>query len=568
MDVLILMFASFVGYIVMYRLYGKFLSQKIFKLKPQNEVPSKKFDDGVDYQPTKKSILFGHHFTSIAGTGPIVGPAIAVIWGWLPALLWVFFGSIIIGGVHDFGTLVVSLRNEGKTLADYSNKYIGKYGHTIIFIIAFLMVWMVLAIFGMVISIIFDMFPGAVLPIWLQIPIAVMVGYMINQKGKSNLVWSLIGIVLLYGTVILGAYVPLQMPTIMGISPTGTWTAILLIYAFVASVLPVKTLLQPRDYINSHQLVIAMGLLFVGIIASALTINSFEIVAPVYVPNPEGAPNMFPFLFIIIACGAVSGFHSLVSSGTSSKQLSNEKDALWIGYGSMLGESALAVLVIIATVAGIGLAYGHEGAILTGNKAWLSHYHSWEAAQGLGSKITAFVVGAANIIETLGVPHKIAKVIMGVFVASFAATTLDTAARLQRFILQEMLPESTPKPINNRYTVGIIVVVAAAILAFSTGSAGTGALMLWPLFGNINQIFAMIGLIVLTGYLRKTESRYWFIAGIPALFMIVICTWAGITNLMTFINDGNWLLVVVNIFVLGLSYILILMAGKKILTNK
>ncbi len=564
MDVLILMFGSFIGYIVMYRLYGKFLSKKIFKLKSENEVPSNKFDDGVDYQPTKKEILFGHHFTSIAGTGPIVGPAIAVIWGWLPALLWVFFGSIIIGGVHDFGTLVVSLRNEGKTLADYSNKYIGKYGHTIIFIIAFLMVWMVLAIFGMVISIIFDIFPGAVLPIWLQIPIAVVVGYMINHQGKSNLLWSFIGIVLLYGTVILGAYTPIQMPTIAGIAPTGTWTAVLLIYAFIASVLPVKTLLQPRDYINSHQLVIAMGLLFIGIIVSALTIDTFGIVAPAYVSNPEGAPNMFPFLFIIIACGAVSGFHSLVSSGTSSKQLSNEKDALGIGYGSMLGESALAVLVIIATVAGIGLAYGHDGSILKGQAAWMSHYHSWGAAQGLGSKIGAFVVGAANMIETIGVPHKIATVIMGVFVASFAATTLDTAARLQRFILQEMIPKSTPKAVSNRFSVSFVVVLTAAILAFSTGTDGTGALLLWPLFGNINQIFAMIGLVVLTGYLRKTNPKYWLVAGIPSLFMVIICTWAGITNLITFINEKNWLLLGVNMIVLALAYLLLFMAGKRI----
>ncbi|HPR32731.1 MAG TPA: carbon starvation CstA family protein, partial [Prolixibacteraceae bacterium] len=320
MKPVLLIIATFAGYLLMYRFYGRFLSRRIFRLKDSRDVPSELFNDGVDYQPTSKGVLFGHHFASIAGTGPIVGPAIAVIWGWLPALLWVFFGSILIGGMHDLGALVVSLRNQGKSIADFSGKFINRHTHLSIMLVGFLLLWIFISILGMIIAIIFDMFPGSVIPIWLEIPIAIWVGRKINQGGRKVLRWSIIGLVIMYLTVIAGAYLPVRMPVIAGMQPTGTWTFILLVYAYVASILPVKTLLQPRDYINSHQLFVAMVLLIVAIIASAIRFPQFDIVAPAVVPHPEGAPSFFPFLFIIVACGAVSGFHALVSSGTSSKQ--------------------------------------------------------------------------------------------------------------------------------------------------------------------------------------------------------------------------------------------------------
>ncbi|OYT14802.1 MAG: carbon starvation protein A, partial [Bacteroidetes bacterium 4572_77] len=565
MDAVLLMVVTFVGYILMYRFYGRFISKKIFKINSKNIAPSIALNDGVDYQPTKKTILFGHHFTSIAGTGPIVGPAIAVIWGWLPAVLWVFIGSIFIGGLHDFGTLIISMRNEGKTLGEYSRKYLGNFAHYAVFIVSSILVLIVIAIFGVIISLIFNIFPGSVLPVWLQIPIALFIGYMINSKGQSNLLWSIIGIVLLYGTVIIGAYYPVVIPDIAGIAPTGIWTILLLIYAFVASVLPVKTLLQPRDYINSHQLIVALLLLFVGIIASAIMLPDFGIVAPAIVQNPDGAPSLFPFIFVVIACGAVSGFHSLVSSGSSSKQISNEADAQFIGYGSMLSESVLAIFVIIATTAGIGILNTTDaGLMLSGEAAWNQHYHSWEAAAGLGSKIDAFVTGSSNMISSLGIPQQVTLIIMGVFVASFAGTTLDTSTRLQRYIISEIIPKSAPAFLKNRFFLSGIAVITAGLLAFSTGVDGKGALTLWPIFGNLNQILAMLGLIIITSYLRYKENKFFWVAGIPALFMSIICICVGTSNMQDYFASSNYLLIAINSVVLLSAVSLLIVAIIKI----
>jgi carbon starvation protein len=563
------MLVTLAGYLLMYRFYGRFISVKLFSLKAENKVPAIELNDGVDYQPTKKGILFGHHFASIAGTGPIVGPAIAVIWGWLPAVLWVFFGSILIGGLHDLGALVISLRNQGKSIADFSGKYINKQSRYAVFIVGFILLWIFIAILGMIIAVIFDMFPGAVIPIWLEIPIAVWIGYQVNRKGKNVLKWSIIGVTLMYITVVIGTFLPLQMPVIWGIEPTGTWTFILLIYAFIASVLPVQTLLQPRDFINSHQLFIAMGLLFAGVILTTIKVPEFDIIAPAIVKQPMGAPSMLPFLFVVVACGAVSGFHSLVSSGTSSKQLSNEKHALSIGYGGMLTESALSIFVIIASVAGIGLAYTTKNNdLLTGISAWEHHYESWQAAQGLASKVQAFVIGSSNMIASTGIPRNIALVIMGVFVASFAGTSLDTSVRLQRFFISEILPKNTSPKINNRYVLSAFVVVFAGLLAYSTGANGKGALTLWPLFGVVNQILAALALSIITSYLIKKKNKYWLLAGIPTLFMSIITIWGSIENHTSFWTQQNYLLVITNLIILILSIYVLIFVFQKIILIK
>ncbi len=559
MDVLLIMITSFVGYIIMYRIYGKFIAQKIFKLKSDINVPSLEFEDGIDYCPTKKEIIFGHHFTSIAGTGPIVGPAIAVIWGWLPALIWVFLGSIFIGAVHDFGSLIISMRNQGKSISEYTAKYINNRTKILFFLIVFLELWIVIAIFGLVIAVIFSMFPSSVFPVWFEIPIAFLLGYMIYNKGKNVTLWSILAIIVMYFTVIIGYYIPLNMPELFGIPATGVWTIVLLIYAFIASVLPVTKLLQPRDFINSHQLIIAMTLLIIGVLASALFCN-LEVVAPVVQAAPKDAPPLWPFLFITIACGAVSGFHSLVSSGTSSKQVKCEMDSLFVGYGSMLMEGSLAILVIIAVVAGIGL--GYKGSI--GIEAWNTHYSSWMVAKGLGSKISAFVIGSANMMSSVGIPHGIAVTIMGVFVASFAGTTLDTSTRIQRYVITELFigQEGTLKKaynfkllkyillaFKNRYFATFLAITTAAILAFTSGANGKGALTLWPLFGVVNQTLAALALVIITLYLKKKGGLKWLISGIPALFMIIFTTWAIIENQLHFLKSQNILLQVVNFII-------------------
>ncbi|THB64816.1 MAG: carbon starvation protein A, partial [Desulfovibrio sp.] len=344
MDALFLMLAAFGGYLIMYRLYGRYIGRKLFALSKDAQVPAKEFEDGVDYVPTKKEIIFGHHFTSIAGTGPIVGPAIAIIWGWLPALLWVFVGSILMGAVHDFGALILSMRNKGKSMTEVTSKYINSRTKIFFFVVVFLDLLIITAIFGLVIAVIFNMYPASVLPVWLEVPIAIGLGYMIYKRGGNATLLSILALLLMYVTVIIGVYAPITMPAIGGMPATGVWTIILLIYAFIASTLPVTLLLQPRDFINSHQLVVALVLMIAGVFVASLSAEQLPIVAPAVQATPEGAPSMIPFLFITIACGAISGFHSLVSSGTSAKQVRNEEDSLFVGYGGMLTEASLSTL--------------------------------------------------------------------------------------------------------------------------------------------------------------------------------------------------------------------------------
>jgi carbon starvation protein len=550
MGALAIMVLAFAGYIIMYQLYGKYIGRKIFALSGEAKTPSREFEDGRDYVPTKKEIIFGHHFTSIAGTGPIVGPAIAIIWGWIPAMLWIFIGSIVMGAVHDFGALIISMRNQGKSISEYTAKYVNDRTKFLFFLIVFLELWIVIAIFGLVIAIIFSMYPQSVLAVWVEVPIAIYLGYLIYQKGKNAMTWSIYAIIAMYACVFLGPYLPFKMPAIAGIPATGGWTIILLTYAFIASVLPVTTLLQPRDFINSHQLVVAMLLLVLGVIAASFGGN-LEIVAPAVQMAPAKAPPMWPFLFITIACGAISGFHALVSSGTSAKQVRDERDSLFVGYGSMLMEGTLATLVVIAVAAGIGLGYTTKaGETLSGVAAWTTHYSSWAAAAGLGSKISAFVDGSANMIMTLGIPKPFTLAIMAVFVASFAGTTLDTATRIQRYVIGELGNGINLPALNNRWVGTAVAVVTALILAFATGADGKGALKLWPLFGAVNQTLAALALIVITLYLKARGGLKWMIAGLPAIFMAVMTIWAVIMNQLKFGAAHNMLLQVINICIL------------------
>jgi len=553
MGALAIMVLAFAGYIIMYQLYGKYIGRKIFALSGEAKTPSQEFEDGRDYVPTKKEIIFGHHFTSIAGTGPIVGPAIAIIWGWVPAMLWIFLGSIVMGAVHDFGALIISMRNQGKSISEYTAKYVNDRTKFLFFLIVFLELWIVIAIFGLIIAVIFSMYPQSVLAVWVEVPIAIYLGYLIYQKGKNAMTWSIYAIIAMYVCVFLGPYLPFNMPTIAGIPPTGVWTIILLTYGFIASVLPVTTLLQPRDFINSHQLVVAMALLVLGVLFAAFGGN-LEIVAPAVQAAPAEAPPMWPFLFITIACGAISGFHALVSSGTSAKQVRDERDSLFVGYGSMLLEGTLATLVVVAVAAGIGLGYTTKaGETLSGVAAWTTHYSSWAAAAGLGSKISAFVDGSANMIMTLGIPKKFTLAIMAVFVASFAGTTLDTATRIQRYVIGELGNSIKLPALNDRWTGTAIAVGTALILAFATGADGKGALKLWPLFGAVNQTLAALALIIITLYLKARGGLKWMIAGLPAIFMSVMTIWALIMNQVTFGTAHNLLLQVINLCILVIA---------------
>ncbi len=547
MSALLMMLVSFAGYILMYRLYGHYIGKKIFAISPTAKVPSVEFEDGTDYVPTKKEVIFGHHFASIAGTGPIVGPAIAIIWGWLPALLWIFLGSILMGAVHDFGALIISMRNQGKSISDYTAKYVNSRTRFLFFLLVFLELWIVIAVFGLVIASIFAKYPESVVAVWVQVPIAMGLGYLVYRKGKGILALSIYAILLMYLFVFLGPLMPVTIPNIDGLPATGTWTIILLIYAFIASVLPVTMLLQPRDFINAHELVVAMLLLVLGVFASAFS-GKLQVVAPAVHMTPAEAPAMWPFLFITIACGSISGFHCLVSSGTSAKQVRSEGDSLFVGYGSMLMEGSLATLVIIAVAAGIGMGYVTSGGeSLSGVAAWTQHYSSWTAAAGLSSKVSAFVDGSANMIMTLGIPKVCTLAIMAVFVATFAGTTLDTATRIQRYVLSELFTTIKLNFLTGKYMATSLAVGSAAVLAFATGASGSGALKLWPLFGAVNQTLAALALIVISVYLKARGGLKWLVSGIPAVFMGVMVIWATVVNQVKFGHDQNLLLQVINI---------------------
>lgn len=630
MGTLLIAIGSFVGFIIAYHTYGRWLARKVFKLDPNAAVPSEQLRDGIDYVPTQKTVVFGHHFTSIAGTGPIVGPAIAIMWGWVPALLWVLFGSIFIGAVHDLGALVVSVRNRGQTVGDIAGRLLNPRVRFLFLFVLLFALWIVLAIFGLVIAGVFKMFPESILPVFLQIPIAVLIGLWLHRKGVGLLLPSLIALAVMYLTVWFGAGCPgtaweggalgsaiTSINTTLNQWPLWAWTAVLLVYCYIASVLPVWVLLQPRDYINSLQLISTLGLLLLSLIVVAFggaNGQPVEIVAPAVQLNPTNAPPIFPLLFITIACGAISGFHCLVSSGTSSKQLKCESDAQFVGYGSMLTEGFLAVLVILAVAAGIGLGWPNHPTLAdqSGSQLWNSIYSDWNSANaGLGVKVGAFVVGSANFLEAMGIHHTMALAIMGVLVASFAGTTLDTATRLQRYVVQELSRAAEERlgtvgravrPLQNAHAATFLAVVTAFALAVIPASsthislgdavsgevpesalsaardakvpeesigamqaggtegfwtwaevyAGKGGQILWPMFGATNQLLGGLAFLVLLFWLWRRGKPMWFIA-LPAVFMLIMPAWAMLLQVGTWWQEQNYLLVFIAVVVLALE---------------
>ena len=569
MSTLVIAVLAGLGFVLAYHTYGKWLGRRVFQLTASAICPSEALRDDVDFVPTRRSIIFGHHFTSIAGTGPIVGPAIAVMWGWLPALLWVVFGAIFVGAVHDFGSLVVSLRNRGQSVGEIAGRLISPRVRLLFLLLLFMALTVVLAIFGLVIAAVFRMYPAAIFPCVIQVPIAVVIGTWLHRRGVGILLPSLLALGLMYLSVVFGDMGLLgAFNAAMASLPTIAWVGILLGYSYVASVLPVWTLLQPRDYINALQLLTALALVAGGLVVAGLlggaavdgTRPPLELAAPMIDIDPSEAPLIFPFLFITIACGACSGFHCLVSSGTSSKQVASEPDARLVGYGSMLTEGFLATLVILACVAGLGLGVEVEGATLLGGDAWAARYGSWTAAGGLGAKVGAFVDGSANFVAALGVPSAVATALMGVFVASFAGTTLDTACRLQRYVVQELaqsegMTGSVFAPFRGRHAATMLAVVLATVLAaipasgqWSMASMGTGGLILWPLFGAMNQLLAGLAFIVIAAYLWRRRMPIWFIVP-PAIFMLIMPMWAMVAQVFlgtgsaeSWVSQGRWLL--------------------------
>ena len=526
--------------------YSRFIATKIYQLDENFVTPAHELNDGVDFHPTNKFILWGHHFTSVAGAAPIVGPAIAVYWGWVPAVLWVTFGTIFFAGVHDFGALWASARHKGKSIGALSEEVIGKRTRALFMIVMFLVLLMVNAVFGVVIAGAFVNTSGAVFPAWSAIVVALIIGQLVHRKFNL-MALSIGGVIALYLSVYVGSVLPLDLPEMFGLSANANWIIILFTYAAIASMLPVWVLLQPRDFINGLQLFVGLFLLY-----GAVLLSLPDISAPAFNNYvAEDAPSIFPLLFVTIACGAVSGFHGIVSSGTTSKQLDKETDARFIGYLGAVGEGSLALITIVA-VSGVALAATPE--------LWHEIYNEYGSA-GAGT----FIQGGAQLITNgWGLPFNIAQTLLATMVVLFAGTTMDSGVRLQRYIIQEW-GEIYDIPLLKKGVLATLVAVGCCLwLAFGAGGAsGSGGLIIWPLFGSTNQILAGLTLLVISVMLIKLgrPARYTLI---PMIFVLITSCWAAVLKLIDWYAEEKWLLVTIDVVVLVTSVLVILEAASVI----
>ncbi len=551
--------ASFALLIIGYFTYGRFICRRLCRLERQHRTPAYELYDGVDYVPTHKAILFGHHFASIAGLGPILGPAIAVTWGWLPALAWVLVGSIFIGGVHDLSALYLSLRYQGRSIGDICRHVMGVRARLLCLLIIFFVMAVAMGAFCNALADLFINFnPDAIIPSAGLIPVAMVFGICLYKLKTPLVLSTVVALAVFAGLILWGVENPVltykwfadsstqaaleaaqTRTTGADVEPfsapygaadavryfeqagdaasatqigsykeagsavwkaTYAWIMALLGYSFLASVLPVWLLLQPRDYINSFQLYFALGAMLLGMtIAGFVGAPENRIVAEP-IRSVADAPPIFPFLFVTIACGAVSGFHSLVSSGTTVKQLKYETDAFPIGYGAMLVEGALAVLVILACVAGLSESQWQAGGI----------YSSWEGIQGggLAVQLSAVVRGGANFLSHLRIPIPVGRTILAVTIVAFALTTLDSATRLLRFNVEEVCRSVGLDFLANRYFASAVAV--AGIAFFGLAPAGK---TLWTLFGTTNQLLAGLTLLIISVFLYKLRR--------PTLYTLV-----------------------------------------------
>ncbi|MGP9845147.1 carbon starvation CstA family protein [Brachybacterium sp. 107] len=529
MNSLILAVVGIAMMVAGYLLYSRYLGGRVFKLRASFRTPSHELEDGVDFVPTNKFILWGHHFTSVAGAAPIVGPAVAVIWGWLPAFLWVTLGTVFFAGMHDLGALWASVRNRGQSIGTLSARYIGARGSRLFLVVIFLLLLMVNAAFAVVIAGLLVSTPTAVIPTWGALVVAVLIGQAIYRLKWNLPIVSVVGVVALYALILLGDAVPVVLPeTVLGLSAEAFWIVVLFVYAAIASVLPVWVLLQPRDYINGLQLFIALGLLY-----GSVLIFRPEVVAPAFNANvPEGTPGIMPLLFVTIACGAISGFHGIVSSGTSSKQLDKETDARFVGYFGAVGEGLLALGAIIATTAGFRTIAD-----------WEEVYSAFNEGG-----VTAFVNGGGSILnQGLGIPTSLSATILATMAVLFAATTMDTGVRLQRFVVQE-IGQVVGVKLGTAVATAIVLVVCLG-LTFSAGADGSGGMLIWPLFGTTNQIMAGLTLAILAVMLMRKRRPVLPIM-IPLVFVLFISVYALIIQLGEFFAAGNWLLLALDVIIL------------------
>ncbi|MBN2430864.1 MAG: carbon starvation protein A [Acidobacteria bacterium] len=525
MAVVLMILAGFL-FVAGYVFYGGYIARRL-GIDPQRPTPAHELRDGVDYEPAAKPVLLGHHFASIAGAAPIIGPVTAAVFGWVPVFLWIILGGIFMGAVHDFTSLVASLRHRGKSIGTVIEEEIGYTGKILFLLFSWAALVLVIAVFAVIVAQTFVSVPQCATASTLFLIIAVGWGLM----PKRNItVATLIGLVFMALALMAGQYYPLRLDL-------EAWLALLFVYVFVASVTPVWVLLQPRDYLNAYLLYGALLLAFVGILAAAPAVK-----APAFVGFVDVKLGpIFPILFVTVACGAISGFHSLVASGTVAKQMNSEADAKSVGFGAMLIESFLAVVALLAAVTFVREDYV---------RILLSE-----------GPVAVFSQGIGGFAARLGLPEQVAVTFLALAVSAFALTSLDTATRLGRFAWEEFFRrEDRPAGLlQNRFLATIATVIPAALLAF-TGHWQA----IWPIFGSANQLLAALALLTVSIWLINQGKKPVFTL-VPMVLMMAV-TLSALTVLVyeNYVLTGNFLLGSVGLLLFAIAVFLVIYAWWKI----
>ena len=521
-----------------YKVYGSFIEKKVLQVDKTRPIPAQELNDGIDYSPAKKPLLFGHHFSSIAGAGPILGPLLGVLYfGWLGALLWVALGSVFLGAVHDYTALMTSVRNKGTSLGDISEKTLGMRTKVIFSVFLWFALALVIAVFAVVASRTLVSQPEIVIPTFGLVFLAMIFGWLIYKRGIPISAATMIAVAILFFLIYLGSLFPIELPAqVFGLSSQNFWFFILIIYSLFASSLPVWFLLQPRDYISTWVLFLGLGLGYLGLLVFQPSIH-----APAFVSFTSKGGPLWPMLFVIIACGAISGFHSIVAGGTTSKQLPDEASGKLIGYGGMVTEAALAGLVIFIA-AGV-LTWDPTGAE--------SPFGFQYLMTSVGDPIKAFAAGYGKIISSLpGITLAIGSFFGMVMLNAFVLTTLDTGTRLGRLIFSELLGKKAPL-FKNRWAASMIILVFAALMGATEGYKA-----IWPVFGASNQLVAALALIVVSSYLVaiKRPKKYTLY---PAYFMLVTTLAALVYQGIRFFKEESYLLAGVSVLLIALALVIV-----------
>lgn len=524
--------------IVMYKWYGGIIDRKLISANDAQPTPAEVLRDNIDYVPSRPEILFGHHFSSIAGAGPIVGPMLAYsLFGWLPALLWVLLGSVFIGAVHDYVSLMISVRNKGVSIAVLTQTYVSNRARWIFSIFLWLALVLVTAVFSVLTAQTLVEKPEIVVPTFGLILLAIIFGFLVNRRNFNIWIGTFGAIIVLIGLIILGDHIPIN-------ASFDFWLITVLVYSFVASTIPVWILLQPRDYISMYILIIGLALALVSLIVLHPSING-----PAFHNTASSNLPLWPMLFITVACGAVSGFHSVVSSGTSAKQLRRESDGKIVAFGGMLTEAFLAIIVILLISS---VLFWKEASIpeLTG-------YIFNDLLTKQGVNIT-FGTALGKAMVSIGVPIQYGIAFGVLMLNAFILTTLDTCARLSRYVLSETIGQKSHF-LKNKYTATGIGLVIAYFLVMDNSWR-----ILWPVFGAANQLIAALSLLVISAYVFgfKKSTIYTLI---PGVFMLVTTEAALLYQLFwQYIPEGNIVLSILSAVLMILGVIIALEVYKRL----